>query len=80
MCICCCQTKKSIGVALLSLGIILLIVNLIPLTIFSSNTLNNRKSKARFIIFAIITAFNVCLALPTAFRKKARTLIYTFKV
>ena len=43
MCICCCQTKKSIGVALLSLGIILLIVNLIPLTIFSSNTLEYRN-------------------------------------
>ena len=43
MCICCCQTKKSIGVALLTLGIILLIVNLIPLTIFSSNTLEYRN-------------------------------------
>ena len=43
MCICCCQTKKSVGIALLVLSIILFIVNLIPLTIFSSNTLEYRN-------------------------------------
>jgi len=38
MCICCCLTKKSIGISLLVLGIILFIFNLIPLTIFASKT------------------------------------------
>ena len=38
MCICCCPTKRSVGIALLVLGICLFLFNLIPLTIFASNT------------------------------------------
>jgi hypothetical protein len=43
MCICCCTTKRTVGISSLVLGIILFIFNFIPLTIFSTKTVEYKN-------------------------------------